>query len=125
MTREGPGMKVQTNGFGRWLADFGLALSLFWFGVFACGGEQNHAHAIPLPTRAITAGDHPTALDLHAWGRAAKVELHVLREAREDHTRTLILLSLAFAGLAASNLAFLRHLRRAYASPRRSVWRRG
>jgi hypothetical protein len=119
-------MRVQTNGFGRWLADFGVALSLFWFGVLACGGEQNHAHAIPLPTRAAVAADeHPTALNLHAWGRAAKVELHVLRESRQDHTRTLVLLSLAFAGLGASNLAFLRHLRRVYASPRRSVWRRG
>jgi hypothetical protein len=37
----------------------------------------------------------------------------------------LVLLSVAFAGLLAGNLAFWRHLRRAYASPRRSVWRRG
>jgi hypothetical protein len=110
------------RGFGRWLADFSVALSLFWFGVFAFGGPQNHAHAIPLPT---AAAEHPAALNLHAWGHAAQVELRVLRESREDHTRTLMLLSLAFAGLAASNLAFLRHLRRAYASPRRSVWRRG
>jgi hypothetical protein len=118
-------MRVQRNGLGRWLADFGVALCLFWFGVFAFGGAQNHAHAIPLPARAATAADHPAALNLHAWGRAAKVELHVLRESRQEPARTLILLSLAFAGLAACNLAFLRHLRRAYASPRRSVWRRG
>ena len=122
-------MQVHSNGFrrgfGRWLADFSIALSLFWFGVLACGGPQNHAHAIPLPTHEAAAAEHPTALSLHAWGHAAKVELRVLRESREDHTRMLILLSLAFAGLAASNLAFLRHLRRVYASPRRSVWRRG
>jgi hypothetical protein len=31
----------------------------------------------------------------------------------------------AFALLAALNLAIWRHLRRAYASPRRGVWRRG
>ena len=36
-----------------------------------------------------------------------------------------VLLSLAFAALVACNLAFWRHLRRVYASPRRSVWRRG
>jgi hypothetical protein len=112
------------RGFGRWLTDFSLALCLFWFGVFAFGGAQNHAHAIPLPTRAA-APEHPTALSLQAWGHAAKVELRVLRESHQDHARTLILLSVAFAGLAASNLAFLRHLRRVYASPRRSVWRRG
>jgi hypothetical protein len=110
------------RGFGRWLADFGVAFSLFWFGVLAFGGAQNHAHAVPLPIGVIAAGDHPTPMNLHAWGRVAQVEL---RESRRDHTRTLALLSLAFAGLAASNLAFLRHLRRAYASPRRSVWRRG
>jgi hypothetical protein len=117
-------MRVQ-DGFGRWLADFGIALSLFWFAVFAFGGAHNHAHAVPLPIGVITAGDHPTPMNLHAWGRAAQVELKVLRGSRQDHTRTLALLSLAFAGLAACNLAFLRHLRRAYASPRRSVWRRG
>ena len=122
-------MQVQNGsfrrGFARWLTDFSVALSLFWFGLLACGGTQNHAHAIPLPTRAATAADHPNAPNLHAWGHAAQVELRVLRESRQDHTRTLILLRLTFAGLAACNLAFLRHLRRAYASPRRSVWRRG
>jgi hypothetical protein len=120
-------MQVQNGsfrrGFARWLTDFSVALCLFWFGLFAFGGSQNHAHAIPLPTRAAaTAADHPTALDLRALRRAAQVELRILHQ---DHTRTLILLSVAFAGLAACNLAFLRHLRRAYASPRRSVWRRG
>jgi hypothetical protein len=38
--------------------------------------------------------------------------------------RTIVLLSIAVASMAAFNLAFLRHLRRAYASPRRGVWRR-
>jgi hypothetical protein len=40
------------------------------------------------------------------------------------HGRTLVVLSLTVAATAALNLAFLRHLRRVYASPRRSVWRR-
>ena len=40
------------------------------------------------------------------------------------HGRTFILLSLTVASMATFNLAFLRHLRRAYASPRRGVWRR-
>jgi hypothetical protein len=122
-------MGVQNTGFRRgatrWLADFSVALCLFWFGVLAFGGAQNHAHAIPLSAGAAATADRASALGLHTWGRAAQTELRVLRESREDHTRTLILLSLAFAGLASCNLAFLRHLRRAYASPRRSVWRRG
>ena len=122
-------MKVHNQGFGRglgrWLADFSVALSLFWFGVFAFGGSQNHAHAIPLPTRAAATVDRPIALNVHDWGHAAQTELRILRESRQDHPHTLVLLSVAFAGLAACNLAFLRHLRRAYASPRRSVWRRG
>jgi hypothetical protein len=115
------------RGLGRWLADFSVALALFWFAVFSFGGSQNHAHAIPLPTRAsATAGvERPAALNVHSWGRSAQFELRVLRDSREDYTRSLTLLSAAFAGLVASNLAFLRHLRRVYASPRRGVWRRG
>lgn len=40
------------------------------------------------------------------------------------HGRTFVVLSLTVAATAALDLAFLRHLRRVYASPRRSVWRR-
>jgi hypothetical protein len=40
------------------------------------------------------------------------------------HGRTFVFLSLTVAATAALNLAFLRHLRRVYASPRRGVWRR-
>ena len=114
-----------TQGIGRWLRDFVLSLALFWFAVFAFGGPQNHAHAIPLPSHVSSGVERPIALNVHAWGRAAQTELRVLRESHEDRTRTLILLSLTFAGLASLNLVFLRHLRRVYASPRRSVWRRG
>jgi uncharacterized membrane protein len=37
---------------------------------------------------------------------------------------TFVFLTLTVAATAALDLAFLRHLRRVYASPRRSVWRR-
>ena len=113
------------RGMGRWARDFVLALSLFWLAVFVCDGPHNQAYAIPLPSHVSSGVEHPTALSAHAWERAAKAEFRVLRESRDERTRTLILLSLAFAGLTSLNLAFLRHLRRAYASPRRSVWRRG
>ena len=38
---------------------------------------------------------------------------------------TYVLLSLWVSALAALDLGFWRHLRRAYASPRRGTWRRG
>jgi hypothetical protein len=38
--------------------------------------------------------------------------------------KAFFVLSLTIAGMATFNLAFLRHLRRVYASPRRGVWRR-
>jgi len=112
------------QGMGRWVRDFVLALSLFWLAVFACDGPHNQAYAIPLPSQVSAGVEHPKASSVQAWERAAKAELRVLRESRDERTRTLILLSLAFAGLASFNLAFLRHLRRVYASPRRGVWRR-
>ena len=70
---------------------------------------------------------------LDGFGERREADGNAIRLARtpnfdwlyRDYPHTLILLSVAFAGLAACNLAFLRHLRRAYASPRRSVWRRG
>jgi hypothetical protein len=40
------------------------------------------------------------------------------------HGRTFLIFSLTVAAIATLNLAFLRHLRRVYASPRRGVWRR-
>jgi hypothetical protein len=40
------------------------------------------------------------------------------------HGITFIFFSLTVATIAALDLAFWRHLRRAYASPRRGVWRR-
>jgi hypothetical protein len=46
-------------------------------------------------------------------------------KAQSSPEQARLLLSIAFAALAALNLGFWRHLRRVYASPRRSVWRRG
>jgi hypothetical protein len=40
------------------------------------------------------------------------------------HGVTFILFSLTVATIAALDLAFWRHLRRVYASPRRGMWRR-
>jgi hypothetical protein len=40
-------------------------------------------------------------------------------------TQGLLILGLVFSAMVAFNLAFLRHLRRVYASPRQGAWRRG
>jgi hypothetical protein len=39
-------------------------------------------------------------------------------------SQSLIILGLVFSSMVAFNLAFLRHLRRVYASPRQGAWRR-
>jgi hypothetical protein len=42
-----------------------------------------------------------------------------------EQTQGLLILGLVFSAMVALNLAFLRHLRRVYASPRQGAWRRG
>ena len=102
--------------------DFALALAFFWLLAFAVGSHGGKAHAVPLyvPKELSQAAPdtvhHLTLLSFEA--RASRAGL------RRQH-QSLGLLSLAFALLAALNLAIWRHLRRAYASPRRGVWRRG
>jgi hypothetical protein len=100
--------------------DFGLALGLFWLVAVAVTTQHSKAHAVTLP--AIGQLQHvqtegPSRLTL-AWGPRANPP------AQASSGQSLGLLSLAFAFLATLNLAIWRHLRRAYASPRRGVWRR-
>jgi hypothetical protein len=110
----------------RWLVDFVAALALFWVAMFAVSGSDIRAHAISLPAIA-----EALLLDAAAPGRtgvaasAPRQVVHSTAKAEVGSEQALVLLSLAFAAIAASNLAFWRHLRRVYASPRRSVWRRG
>jgi hypothetical protein len=42
-----------------------------------------------------------------------------------EQTHGLLIVGLVFSAMVALNLAFLRHLRRVYASPRQGAWRRG
>jgi hypothetical protein len=110
----------------RGLADFVLALALFWGVVFAVGGSDNRAHAISLPTIAketIVDAGAPGLAGLQAAAESRHA-LHSTAKADSSRGQALLLLSLAFAAIVACNLAFWRHLRRVYASPRRSVWRR-
>jgi hypothetical protein len=111
----------------RGFADFVAALVLFWLAVFAVSGSDIRAHAVSLPTIAKEAilpdAATPSRIGLPATESRRLVYTTAKPEASRE--QALLLLSLAFAAIVACNLAFWRHLRRVYASPRRSVWRRG
>jgi hypothetical protein len=111
----------------RWIGDFVLALVLFWIVALGVSGSDNRAHAVTLPsisqeTRLSTAAPLDRA-STHAFQSAQASSTR--QRAQTSREQALALLSVAFAALAALNLGFWRHLRRVYASPRRSVWRRG
>jgi len=88
-------------------------------------GSDIRAHAISLPAiaEAILAD---AAAPNHVGPQADQVRhvVHSTAKTKVGGEQELILLSLAFAAIVACNLAFWRHLRRVYASPRRGVWRR-
>lgn len=102
--------------------DFALALMLFWLLTLALSTHDGKAHAVPLyatPQGAQTTPEKVNRLTLLSF------ETRGSHPNRPNERRSLGLLSLAFALLVTLNLAIWRHLRRAYASPRRGVWRRG
>jgi hypothetical protein len=122
------------NGAGarRWVGDFALAFILFWAVVLLLDAGQSRAYAVSLPVlvrEAITldvAPSRPASLQPDRPGSPAGHDLYNAQPgAQPGPEQARLLLSLAFATLAAVNLGFCRHLRRVYASPRRSVWRRG
>ena len=118
-------MRGAGSGVRRGVVDFAMAIILFWSVALTLGAGHSHAYAIALPVlvhRASTPeplGARPASVP--AEGRSLGVGQPVPR----DPEQARLLLSLAFATLAALNLGFWRHLRRTYASPRRRRWRRG
>jgi hypothetical protein len=112
----------------RGMIDFAVALALFWVVVLTCGVGSDQAYAVPLPALAPSASlvaaptAEPASLYAAVSGDAAR-SFRPSGPAGGAHA--VALLSITFAAIAAFNLAFLRHLRRVYASPRRGVWRRG
>lgn len=116
-----------TRELRRVLTDLALALALFWAVALAVSGDHTRAHAVPLPVIGVEALHPYAAASSPAVTRAGESRhaASSLRKAEASRDLALVLLSLAFAAIAACNLAFWRHLRRVYASPRRSVWRRG
>jgi len=114
-----------TRELRRGFADFALALALFWAVALTVSGNHSRAHAVPLPA----IGRQAILLDVGtadpARAAASPYAAESRRKAQDGQQHALALLSIAFAALFACNLAFWRHLRRVYASPRRSTWRRG
>ena len=105
-------------------ADFAFAFVLLCAATIALGASHSRAHAVPLPaidSQAILEGSSLPGLQTVA-ARGAAPRVHQVHASRPQ---AQLLLSLAFAAIMAFNLAFWRHLRRVYASPRRNVWRRG
>lgn len=116
-----------TRELRRVLGDFAVALVLFWAVALSVSGDHSRAHAVPLPVVGLETLHFDAAAPTHAGIRASESRPvgQSLRRAEAVGEQALALLSLAFAAIVACNLAFWRHLRRVYASPRRSVWRRG
>jgi hypothetical protein len=114
------------RGIARVLADFVGALALVWLVTLGVSGSDIRAHAVALPVIAKEATQSEAATTARVTTvRAQRHPLVHSTAKAEGHRVQSLLLSLAFAAILACNLAFLRHLRRVYASPRRSVWRRG
>jgi hypothetical protein len=112
------------NWLGRGIVDFAVAMALFWAVAFYVHGDHNRAHAVAAPRIGTETILNRAANPAPArWQAAIATEAGRKSEAERQHA--LVLLSVAFAAIMALNLGFLRHLRRVYASPRRSVWRRG
>jgi hypothetical protein len=105
--------RARSSGLRVIAIDFVLVFALIWASAFTVAFVRSRAHAEGLHAAVV---------------RAVAADLPGARDADEDRTpgpaaaslaTSYVLLSLAAAAVAAFNLAFWRHLRRAYASPRR------
>jgi hypothetical protein len=105
-------------------ADFALAFILFWAVALSLSAGQTPAHAVFLPALAKEAIQPDSGISSPASFRADQSS-QAVHSAQTRPEQARLLLSVAFAAIIAFNLGFWRHLRRVYASPRRSVWRRG
>ena len=105
----------------RCVRDFLTGLGLFALIVSGTSYLPSRAPTEPVPM--FTARAHASSADSYAQPNTliatkfdAKPTAQVARSG--DDRKTRIILALVFASLVAFNLAFLRHLRRVYASPR-------
>lgn len=104
------------------LRDFAFGLALFWGMTFALCAGQGPAHALSLPNAAAYENGAAQLLKVEKAGYYATVANGALRELNPTQVTakpTLAMLGFVFALLTMMNLAFLRHLRRAYIRPAR------
>ncbi|MFM9942353.1 MAG: hypothetical protein ACKVP7_22955 [Hyphomicrobiaceae bacterium] len=111
------------------LRDLGYGLGTFLLLMAVLGAPSDTwtlsraSAADHLAARAIAATSPPSAGSENAVLGAV---LHGARPLQRPQQPTaMIVLGLTFTLIFAFNLAFWRHLRRVYASPRRGEWRRG
>jgi hypothetical protein len=112
------------DGLRRLGTDFALAFILFWAIALSLSAGHTPAHAVYLPVHTKDAILPDSAASRLATFRADQSS-QAIHKAQTRPEQARLLLSVAVAAIIAFNLGFWRHLRRVYASPRRSVWRRG
>jgi hypothetical protein len=117
--KTGPGRSIR-----RFIADFAAALVLF--AIVAGAFSVPSSNAFPAPPPAELVGPAFHTLTSSAVLPVLLVEQPNFASLAGPPPRgsLLTLLALAFATLTAMNMAVWRHLRTAYASPRRRSWRR-
>src|SRR5215831_8243326 len=98
----------------RWVADFAVAFVLFWAAALALGAAHSRAYAVSLPVL-VRETIEPDAMPATSASLSANELSPAAGQSPPEYAR--LLLSVAFATLAAINLGFWRHLRRVYASP--------
>lgn len=115
----------KAGGLRRSLIEFALALTVFWVFAFGANWGGSRAFAVTLPVLSLQAPGPVERMATPASLQAVVTGGFDVRKPRISQRHALMLFSIALAAIMAANLAFWRHLRRAYASPRRTVWRRG
>jgi hypothetical protein len=106
--------RARRTGMREMAIDFVLVFALIWGSAFAVAFARSRAHAEGLRPAAVAR----TATTDRARARTADA-YHSSDLTAASQASSYVVLSLAVAAVAALDLAFWRHLRRAYASPRR------
>ena len=103
---------------GRFIVDFALALVVFIAAAGLIGTDTGNAFPAPPPPDLVKGALLPVVQPL-------SIIVPSILPAPDTAGPALVLLAIAFATLAATNLAIGRHLLSAYASPRRRAGRKG
>lgn len=101
------------------MRDFAFGLALFWGATFAVCASHGPANALTLPKSAPYETGAAQLLKVEKASYYATVAQGALRELNPTHAAakpTMAMLGFVFALLTMMNLAFLRHVRRAYLS---------